>query len=111
MCDRGLRGEHAGWHWHLRSLRGDCVFTGKRDGTIYAIALAKDDKGAMPEKIAIPEELTAKAEKITLLGFAGELLAGESQNGQTTVVLPAAARAKPPCAHAWVIKLTTRNTQ
>ena len=91
--------------------RGDCVFTGKRDGTVYAIVLAKDDKAPMPKKIAIPEELTAKAEKITLLGFADELTAGESQNGQTTIAFPAAARAKPPCVQAWAIKLTTRNTQ
>ena len=73
--------------------------------------LAKDDKAPMPEKIVIPAELTAKADKITLLGFASGLSAGETQNGQTTVVLPDAARTTPPCAHAWVIKLTTRNTQ
>jgi alpha-L-fucosidase len=91
--------------------RGDCVFTGKRDGTIYAIVLAKDDKAPMPEKIVIPAELTAKADKITLLGFASGLSAGETQNGQTTMVFPDAARTTPPCAHAWVIKLTTRNTQ
>lgn len=90
--------------------RGDCVFTGKRDGTVYAIVLAKDDRAAMPETIVIPAELTDKADKITLLGFAGELSAGETQNGQTTLVIPAAARAKPPGAHAWAIKLKKRNT-
>ena len=90
--------------------RGDCVFTGSRDGTVYAIVLAKDDEAAMPEKIAIPAELTAKADKITLLGFAGELSASETQNGQTTVVFPAAVRIRPPCAHAWTIKLM-RNTR
>lgn len=90
---------------------GDCVFTGKRDGTVYTIVLAKDDGAAMPEKIVIPAELTNKADKITLLGFAGELSAGETQNGQTTIVLPAAARTRPPGAHAWTIKLTTGKTQ
>ena len=91
--------------------RGDCVFTGKRDGTVYAIVLAKDDKAAMPAKTVIPAELTAKADKITLLGFAGELSAGETHNGHTTIVFPAAARAQPPCAQAWAIKLITRKTQ
>jgi len=51
------------------------------------------------------------ADKITLLGFAGELSAGKTQNGQTTIAFPAAARAKPPCAHAWAVKLTTRSTR
>ena len=86
--------------------QGDCVFTRKSDGTAYAIVLAKDDRGAMPERIVIPAELTAKASKIRLLGFAGELSAGETQNGQTTMVFPAAARANSPCAHAWTIKIT-----
>ena len=95
----------------LYTERGDCVFTCKRDGTIFAIELAKDDRAAMPEEIVIPAELTAKADKITLLGFAGELSAGKTQDSQSTIVFPDAARAKPPCAHAWAIRLATRKTQ
>ena len=87
--------------------RGDCVFTGKRDGVVYAIVLAKDDNGALPEEVAIPSELAAHAGKITLLGY-GALDAGDTKNGQTTIPIPAAARAKPPCAHAWAIQLTPR---
>jgi len=91
--------------------RGDCVFTGKRDGTVYAIVLAKDDKAAMPEQILIPAQLTAQADKITLLGFAGKLSASEPQNGLTTILIPTSARNNPPCAHAWAIKLIARDTQ
>lgn len=89
----------------------NCVFTRKRDGTVYAILLAKEDGAAMPEKFVIPAELATKADKITLLGFAGELLACKTQNRLTTIILPASAIARPPCAHAWVIKLSTKNTQ
>jgi alpha-L-fucosidase len=88
---------------------GECVFTGKRDGTVYAIALAKEEGAAMPEKFVIPAELATNADKITLLGFTGELTTGETLNKLTTIVLPATAIARPPCAHAWVIKLTTKN--
>lgn len=83
--------------------RGDCVFTGKRDGTMYTIVLAKDDNSSLPEVISLPAELAAKAGKITLLG-SGVLRASET--GQINI--PATTRAKPPCAHAWTIKLTPR---
>ena len=83
--------------------RGDCVFTGKRDGTLYAIVLAKDDNATLLESVSLPAELAAKAGKITLLGY-GDLEA--SQTGD--IAIPAAVRTKPPCAHAWTFKLTPR---
>jgi len=86
--------------------RGDCVFTGKRDGTMYAIVLAGDDSGALPETVSIPVELAAKADEITLLGY------GALKPSQTGVVnIPASVRAKPPCAHAWTIKLSPAKAQ
>jgi hypothetical protein len=83
------------------------VFTIKRDGTVYAIVLAADDQAAMPEKVKIPADLAKKALKINLIGF-GELKKGETRNGQTEIFIPQTARMKPPCGHAWAIKLTTR---
>ena len=86
--------------------RGDCVFTGKRDGTMYAIVLAGDDSGALPETVSIPVELAAKADEITLVGY------GALKPSQTGVVnIPASVRAKPPCAHAWTIKLSPAKAQ
>jgi alpha-L-fucosidase len=85
--------------------RGDCVFTGKRDGTVYAIMLAKDDASSLPENVSMPAALTVKAGRIALLGF-GPLQAGDTKDGLTTIEIPVAARGKPPCAHAWTIKLT-----
>jgi alpha-L-fucosidase len=87
--------------------QGDCVFTGNRDGTVYAIILAKDDIGALPKKVSIPSELVANTGKIALLGY-GTLDSGDTKDGQTTIPIPAVAHAQPPCAHAWVIQLTPR---
>jgi alpha-L-fucosidase len=82
----------------------NCVYTVKRDGTVYAIVLAADDLSGIPDKIVIPSEFAGKASKIELLGF-GELKKGENLNGRTPVLIPPVARTKPPCGHAWAIRL------
>jgi hypothetical protein len=79
-------------------------FTAKRDGTVYAILLAKDDAGKLPATVSLPAELVAKAKSVYLLGF-GHLETGATRDGATVVVLPAAALASPPCDHAWTFKL------
>jgi alpha-L-fucosidase len=84
---------------------GDCVFTRKRDGTVHAVVLAQDDSGTLPEAVSLPAELAAKAGRIELLGF-GALHAGETKEGRTVIAIPQAARARPPCAHAWTLRLT-----
>ncbi len=86
---------------------GDCVFTIKRDGTIYAIALAKDDSAVIPDEILIPAELADKASGIELLGF-GEVKKGGIRDGQRVILIPQAARTNPPCGHAWGLRLTAR---
>jgi alpha-L-fucosidase len=83
---------------------GALAFTGKADGTVYAILLAKDDAGAVPDRVEIPAELAGKAGGITLLGY-GAIKPGETKDGLTRISIPAAARAKPPCAYAWAFKL------
>ena len=87
--------------------RGECVFTRKKDGTVYAIVLAKDDASSLPAAVSIPSELTAKTGAISLLGF-GPLAPGDTKDGATIVAIPAAAKEKPACAHAWAIKLSPR---
>ena len=87
--------------------RGAYAFTGKRDGTVYAILLAQDDRSVLPETVSLPAELTAQAGQITLLGY-GALKPGATQDGQTSLPIPADARARPPCAHAWTFKLAPR---
>ena len=82
---------------------GDCVFTVKRDGTLYAIVLGRDDNASLPEAVSIPAELAAEAGAMTLLGY-GVVSANETG----TVAIPAQALAKPPCRYAWTIRLTPR---
>jgi alpha-L-fucosidase len=76
--------------------QADCVFTRKRDGTIYAVILTD----ALPESITLPAELATTAGEVELLG-AGKL----TLDATGKIALPAN---KPPCAHAWTIKLTPR---
>ena len=82
--------------------RGDYAFTAKPDGTVYVLLLGKDDNATLSETVSIPSELAARAVQITLLGY-GDLKAGQTQDGQTTVAIPATARAKP--SSAWVFRL------
>jgi alpha-L-fucosidase len=84
--------------------RGQCAFTGKPDGTVYVLVLAKTDQEGLPETISLPAELAAKARQLTLLGY-GDLKAGQTREGETAVSFPAEARNKPPCGHAWVVRL------
>jgi len=85
--------------------QGDCVFTGKRDGTAYVIILAANDTAGMPETVTLPSELAANAAKVEMLGASRLTLDAAGK-----INIPTAIRDKPPCAHAWAIKLTTRKT-
>ncbi len=89
--------------------KNGCVFTQKRDGTVYAVILPKDDGGGLPETVTLPAQLTEDRAFLALLGF-GTFAAGETRNGETVVTIPSAARANPPCAHAWAIKIPPRGT-
>lgn len=87
--------------------RGDLVFTSKSDGTVYALVLAHDDQSGLPESITLPAEIAARTGHIALLG-GGDLNAVPAADGGLTVNFPPDLRAKPPTAHAWVLKLTAR---
>lgn len=85
---------------------GDCVFTCKSDRTVYVIVLSRDDNDSLPESITVPAELAANSGQVTLLGF-GAIPAGQTKNGRTVFDMPAGARANPPCANAWVLRINT----
>ena len=80
-----------------------CVFTRKRDGTVYVIVLAKNDTEGLPETVAIPSEFASKAEKIKLLGF-GNLHA----NSGGIIAIPESIRTQSSGGMAWAIKLTMK---
>ncbi len=88
--------------------QGDCVFTRKSDGTVYAIILGHDDEATLPETVNLPAALLFQTHDATLLGY-GPLKLATAGNGDipmVTLAIPPDARAKAPCAYAWVIKLT-----
>jgi alpha-L-fucosidase len=82
---------------------GDCVFTRKKDGTMYAIVLAKDDAGGLPESVTLPSVIASRLGKLKLVG-GGALKVGE--NG--VVMFPADLRAKSAGEYAWALKITPR---
>jgi alpha-L-fucosidase len=84
--------------------QGNWVFTTRRDGSVYAILLAKDDQDTIPSKVAIPAEIMAGRAKVKLVGF-GELQSGEEDDGKPTFTIPDAAQGKLPGNYAWVFKL------
>ncbi len=84
--------------------QGNCVFTCKPDGTVYAIILSVGDGDAIPESVSLPADLVARAGRITLIGH-GDAKPGKTHSGRTTIAIPAGARANPCCAHAWTLKL------
>jgi alpha-L-fucosidase len=84
--------------------QGDWVFTARRDGSVYAILLAKDDQATLPQQVAMPAEILAGRAKAQLVGF-GELKAGGTEGGKTTFTIPDGAKDKLPANYAWVFKL------
>jgi alpha-L-fucosidase len=83
--------------------QGDCVFTQKKDGTVYAIVLARDDQAGLPEQVTLPPSLLSRAKHIHLLGY-GDLKADSSG----VVTIPEGIRQKSAGGQAWAIKLSTR---
>ena len=80
--------------------QADAVFTRTRDGTVYVIVTAQDDRAGLPERVTLPPELRAGVVAADLLGH-GPLPVGP--DGQ--ILFPPDVRARPPCAHAWALRL------
>ena len=83
---------------------GDWVFTARRDGSVYAILLPKNDPGTLPQKVEIPAEILAGRTKVQLLGI-GDLQASEIEPGKPSFTIPDGAEGKLPGNYAWVFKL------
>lgn len=87
--------------------RGNVFFTQRADGTVYAVVLSEKDGQAMPGSVTVPASLAQRARAITLVGSDGTALeVRPAAAGLTEVMVPAGVR--PPCAHAWAIKIATR---
>jgi len=83
----------------------DWAFTAKRGGATYAILLAKDDHGMIPDQVTIPAGFAPATSKVQLLGV-GELKPGPVDGDRTTWLIPAAAKEKLPAGCAWSFKIS-----
>jgi alpha-L-fucosidase len=84
---------------------GNICFTQSRDGTAYAIYLARDNEKTPPARLQLSSFIPARDAQISLLG-AGENLRWERSGDGLSIVMPASVRQDPPCEHAWVIKMS-----
>jgi alpha-L-fucosidase len=86
---------------------GNVFFTGKADGTVYAIVLSSRDGEPMPKSVILPASLTVNVKRITLVGGDGTVLPfTHGHKADTTEVrLPSAGSIRTPIADAWVLKL------
>jgi alpha-L-fucosidase len=79
----------------------DCVFTRKKNGTVYAIILAKDDQAGLPSAMTIPAELLKGSKNLRLLGF-GDLKLDSSG----TVQIPDKYQRRSEGGSAWAIRIS-----
>lgn len=86
---------------------GNVFFTGKSDGTVYAIALSSQDGETMPPNAVLPASLAVNAKTITLVGGDGTALAVKAGPEPNTleVSLPAPGNIRTSSADAWVLKI------
>ena len=76
----------------------------RKGGTIYAIYLAGEQEQAPPAQVRVPSLKPEAGSQVRLLGCdqpCGWRLADDGLQ----IDVPAAARSKPPCQHAWVFQV------
>lgn len=79
-------------------------FTRKKDGTVMAVYLAKEDESAPPESISIRSFQPEKGSKIYLLGYKNPIKWNTDGAGFITM-LPEKVRKNPPCMYAWTLRI------
>ncbi len=85
---------------------GKVCLTQTKDGkTVYAIYLADEDEEVMPSRIWLSTLTLPKQAKVELLGT-GQMLKWEPVGKGFWVEIPRKLQKKPPCNHAWTLKIT-----
>ncbi len=79
---------------------GKLCYTRLPDGTIHAIYLADEGETQPPERVTIPSFRPRPGSAVTMLGVEAPMEWGPAGRG-FVIRVPEAARAHPPCAHAW----------
>jgi alpha-L-fucosidase len=81
----------------------DCVFTRKKNGTVYAIILPKHDGDRLPESLVLPEALSQNRRAYRLLGF-GEIRPDASGK----LIFPPKFREKSAGGVGWALRVSGR---
>ena len=82
-----------------------CLTRKAAAGATYAIYLAGEGETAPPETVLLTGVEVPGGAVLTLLGAPGPLAWAATPDG-VRVQIPAAARRDPPCADAWVVKIS-----
>jgi alpha-L-fucosidase len=84
---------------------GNICYTQGKTGPVYAIYLAEENEKRPPAKIWISSINVPKDVSVTLLGN-GKPLKYEMIGTDMLVDIPEDLQMKPPCEHAWVVKVS-----
>lgn len=86
--------------------KDNVYFTQKKDGTIYAIAISKDDADKAPREIQIPTAFIGKGAKVTAVGSGMTIPTKATTAELTTLLIPKTYKA--PYNAAWAFKITPK---
>jgi alpha-L-fucosidase len=82
-----------------------CLTQNKENGAVYAIYLPGPDQQKPPQRVHLKKVRPAIGSGVTLLGSDGELRWKSDENG-VTIEIPEGICQNPPCADAWVLKIS-----
>jgi alpha-L-fucosidase len=81
-----------------------CLTRNRASQDIYAICLAESSESAPPAEVRVPVSLSGSEARVTLLGY-HEKLRWQTEGSEIVVSIPEKARRRPPCDHAWTLKI------
>lgn len=82
-----------------------CLTRRKDGGAVYAIYLPEKEEDHPPRTIALRSLQPAAGEKVTMLGVGGDVR-WKAEGTGVVIDVPENVQRKPPCEHAWVIKIS-----
>jgi alpha-L-fucosidase len=85
---------------------GNIRFTrDKNTNALFAVYMATPGETAPPAQIRLTSIHPTKGARMTMLGVSGDLHWTSDANG-CTIEIPSGSRKKPPCEHAWVVRIS-----
>ena len=84
---------------------GKVRLTRGKDGSLYLIYLAGKGEDGPPAEIVFSSLTPPEGARVTLLG-SGEPLEWKTRGKGFAVEIPGSLRVRPPCKHAWTVKVS-----